>query len=128
MKNGETDCPFCNQIKAQDIIIEGKYTFAIFDRYPVSKGHSLVISKRHCSNYFELNEDEQRETWELISKIRQKIQQEHTPDGFNIGMNISSAAGQTVPHFHIHIIPRYKGDMQDPRGGIRHCIEGKGYY
>jgi ATP adenylyltransferase len=128
MNNGETGCPFCTTINAKDIIIEGKYTFAILDRYPVSKGHSLVISKRHCSNYFELNEDEQRETWELISKIRQKIQQEHTPDGFNIGMNISSVAGQTVPHSHIHIIPRYKGDMQDPRGGIRHCIEGKGYY
>jgi diadenosine tetraphosphate (Ap4A) HIT family hydrolase len=128
MNIGEIDCPFCTTIKVEDIIIEGKYTFAIHDRYPVSKGHTLVISKRHCSDYFDLYDDEQREAWELISKLRQKIQQEHTPDGFNIGMNISSAAGQTVPHCHIHVIPRYKGDMKNPRGGIRHCIEGKGYY
>ncbi|MBM3455425.1 MAG: HIT family protein [Bacteroidetes bacterium] len=94
----------------------------------VSKGHVLVITKRHYCDYFSLTEEEKMEAWNMISEIQIWVKEKHSPDGYNIGINISEAAGQTIAHAHIHLIPRYKEDINDPRGGIRHCIENKGYY
>lgn len=94
----------------------------------MSPGHSLIISKKLRQDYFNLNSDEQTELAFLINLVKDDIFKEFKPDGYNIGMNCGKAAGQTVFHFHCHIIPRYIGDMKDPRGGIRHCIENKGYY
>jgi diadenosine tetraphosphate (Ap4A) HIT family hydrolase len=91
-------------------------------------GHCLIISNKLRPTFFDLTEEEKIELIALTDKAKQLIEQEFKPDGYNIGMNCGLAAGQTVMHFHCHIIPRYFGDMEDPRGGIRHCIKGKGYY
>lgn len=115
-------------ILEKDKIYKGNNFFIIKDRFPVSPGHCLIISNEVRVDYFELSNEEKEELPLLINKAKELIEKEHTPDGYNIGMNCGAAAGQTVMHFHCHLIPRYKGDMQDPRGGIRHCIEGKGYY
>jgi diadenosine tetraphosphate (Ap4A) HIT family hydrolase len=110
------------------VLYSGAHFFIIKDAYPVSDGHLLIISNRVVTDYFELNADESMSLHDAIAQAKKLIEQEHAPDGYNIGMNCGEAAGQTVFHFHCHIIPRYKGDMEDPRGGIRHCIDGKGYY
>ena len=102
--------------------------FLIYDGYPVSPGHILIISKEEKSDFFSINEQEKIELTSLIEKAKEIIEIEHNPDGYNIGMNCGEAAGQTIMHFHCHVIPRYFGDMENPRGGIRHCINGKGYY
>ena len=115
-------------IPQKDYIYESDDYFMIYDRFPVSPGHILIISKKARSNYFELSESEKILLPNLIDKAKSIIDEQHQPDGFNIGMNCGAAAGQTVMHFHCHIIPRYKGDMADPCGGIRHAVEGKGYY
>lgn len=96
--------------------------------YPVSDGHTLIISNSHKSDYFLLNDFERKELANLILKTKEIIELEYKPDGYNIGINCGYDAGQTIMHFHCHVIPRYKGDMKDPRGGVRHCVEGKGYY
>jgi len=109
-------------------LYESKYFFIINDNYPVAPGHKLIISKRETLDFFSLTPEEKAELTTLIEKAKDLVLKEHTPDGFNIGMNCGATAGQTVMHFHCHLIPRYTGDMDDPRGGVRHCVEGKGYY
>lgn len=117
-----------SDISSSEYIFDSKYFFAIYDRYPVSPGHLLLISKKVKETYFDLEEDERKELSDLILKAKNAIELKYSPDGFNIGMNCGEAAGQTVMHFHCHVIPRYISDMADPRGGIRHCVYGKGYY
>ena len=109
-------------------IYKGEHFFLIRDKYPVSPGHTLIISKVEKADFFDLSFEERRELNELILTAKELIEKEYAPDGYNIGMNCGVAAGQTVMHFHCHVIPRYHGDMEDPRGGIRHCVMGKGYY
>lgn len=116
------------KIPKDEIIIESYNFFVIKDKYPVSKNHLLIISKRVVNDYFSLNQEEQKELTDLINKSKAYIEQIDNPDGFNIGMNCGEAAGQTIMHFHCHIIPRYTGDVDNPSGGIRHCVIGKGYY
>src|SRR5688500_13807981 len=115
-------------IPEQDILYRDEYFFVIKDRFPVSPGHCLIISNELKADYFGLSSEEKQHLSTVIDLTKSLITKEHTPDGYNIGMNCGEAAGQTVMHFHCHVIPRYKGDMDDPRGGIRHCIQGKGYY
>jgi len=107
---------------------QGKFFFIIKDRFPVSEGHCLIISNQEKENYFNLSDEEKQELIALIDIAKDLIEKEYSPDGYNIGMNCGEAAGQTVMHFHCHVIPRYKGDMIDPRGGVRHAVEGRGYY
>lgn len=109
-------------------IYTGNHFFLIKDNYPVSPGHILIISKEEKFDYFALSLEEHTELHSLIIRAKEIIEKTHNPDGYNIGMNCGEAAGQTVMHFHCHVIPRYIGDMENPRGGIRHCVEGKGYY
>lgn len=115
-------------IPKQEYILESEYFFVIRDRFPVSPGHSLIISKQLRSDFFDLNHAEKEQLIHLIGAVKENIEKEYSPDGYNIGMNCGEVAGQTVFHFHCHIIPRFKGDMENPRGGVRHVIEGKGYY
>lgn len=115
-------------IDADSIILEGKYLFAVFDKFPVSPGHTLIISKQVKQTYFDLTFQEKHELLEMIDQLKANLDSQYSPDGYNIGMNCGVTAGQTVMHFHCHLIPRYKGDMEDPRGGVRHCVKGKGYY
>lgn len=105
-----------------------EHFFLIYDGFAVSPGHILIISKNLRHDYFELTLEETADLDNAIQLARQLIEKNHTPDGYNIGMNCGQAAGQTVFHFHCHVIPRYKGDMDDPIGGVRHCVEGKGKY
>jgi diadenosine tetraphosphate (Ap4A) HIT family hydrolase len=116
------------EIPEDRIIFRDDLFFIIRDKYPVSPGHSLIISNKLKADYFELDEQEKLYLAEVIGKCKELIEKDFTPDGYNIGMNCGEVAGQTVMHFHCHLIPRYKGDMDDPRGGIRHCVSGKGYY
>jgi diadenosine tetraphosphate (Ap4A) HIT family hydrolase len=116
------------QIPADRILYRDPLFFIVRDIYPVSPGHSLIISNAVRADYFALTRAEQEHLPTVLTHCKQLIEQEFTPDGYNIGMNCGDAAGQTVSHFHCHLIPRYHGDMTDPRGGIRHCVAGKGYY
>jgi len=109
-------------------LLETEYFFAIRDGYPVSPGHTLIISKQLKLDYFGLSQDELQDLPRAIRLVKENIEESFKPDGYNIGMNCGAAAGQTVFHFHCHVIPRYLGDMDNPRGGVRHSIEGKGYY
>ena len=119
-------CPFCNP--EQEILAQKEHCFAIADKYPVSKGHTLVINRRHAETYFDLSREERTDCWDLVEELKEKLEHVHHPDGWNIGINTGRAAGQTVFHMHIHLIPRYKGDMKNPSGGVRHSVEGMGYY
>ena len=103
----------------KNYLIENELAFAVYDYYPVNKGHVLVIPKRHYASFFDATPDEIKAFNELINKVKDLLDGELNPDGYNIGINIGEAAGQTVFHLHIHIIPRYFGDVENPRGGIR---------
>ncbi|MFZ5515369.1 MAG: bifunctional class I SAM-dependent methyltransferase/HIT family protein [Candidatus Zhuqueibacterota bacterium] len=122
------DCPFCNLSNQTKLITESATAYAIYDNYPVSKGHSLIIPKDHIPNYFDLSEHSKRACWLIVDRVKQKLDIKFKPNGYNIGININQEAGQTIHHVHIHLIPRYKNDVENPRGGVRHVIPGKGYY
>ncbi|MEZ0454763.1 HIT family protein [Sphingobacterium thalpophilum] len=109
-------------------IAETEHFFLIRDGFPVSPGHTLIISKTLRVDYFELTTDEKADLDNAISLARSLVEAEFSPDGYNIGMNCGESAGQTVFHFHCHLIPRYIGDMENPRGGVRHVIPSKGSY
>ena len=106
------------------------YAFAVFDGFPVSPGHTLIITRRVVETWFDASPEEQKAMMDLVNKAKELLDQklDPTPQGYNVGFNCGSAAGQTVPHVHIHLIPRYEGDMSDPRGGVRHVIPNKGNY
>lgn len=120
-------CPFCNPDITR-IILANHHAVAINDGYPVSPGHSLIIPKRHIASFFEANREEQSALLDLISEMQELLVKERKPDGFNIGINVGEAAGQTVMHLHIHLIPRYAGDKPDPRGGVRWIFPDKAAY
>ena len=124
--NHNPHCPFCNLEREK--IIESEFAFAIYDRFPVNEGHCLIIPKRHTSNYFDLNFAEQIDCFSLLNRVKEKIQKIYNPNGYNVGININEVGGQTVPHVHIHLIPRYKDDVEDPRGGVRGVIPAKKEY
>jgi len=121
-------CPFCNLDPSREIIAESELAFAIYDKYPVNKGHTLIIPKRHCSSYFELTPEEQASCWQMVNELKTVMTEKYNTDGFNIGININEEAGQTIPHVHIHLIPRYKGDIDQPEGGVRGVIPEKRLY
>lgn len=120
--------PFFAFDDEKELIVESASAFSFFDKYPVTKGHALVIPKRLTASYFDLTQKEQTACWLVVNKVKSILNSRFKPDGFNIGINAGDAAGQTIPHAHIHVIPRYEGDMDDPRGGVRHVIPSKGNY
>ncbi len=111
-------CIFCN-IPNQEILAETDYSIIKMDNYPVNAGHTLIIPKRHVESYFDLYPVELEDIQEAIQIAKEIIDDTFTPDGYNIGVNIGSVAGQTINHAHVHLIPRYKDDIENPRGGIR---------
>ena len=119
------DCPFCGE---PEIIIENELAFAHYDSYPVSDGHCLIITRRHIAEYFEATAEEKAALWELIDAVKPIIDREFGPDGYNVGVNIGAAAGQSIPHLHLHVIPRYAGDVENPQGGVRGVIPHKQKY
>jgi len=122
-----TPCPFCLPSRNQ-IVMECSLAFVKRDGYPVAVGHSLIIPRRHVATFFETTDDERRAMLELLDETKVLLNREHRPDGYNIGINDGAAAGQTVMHVHLHIIPRYLGDKNDPRGGIRWIFPEKAKY
>lgn len=121
-------CPFCELHSDREIILENDMAYATFDIYPVNKGHVLIIPKRHCGDYFELTDEEQSSCWKMVNKVKELLSERFNPDGFNVGINIGKVAGQTINHVHIHLIPRYKGDIDEPEGGVRGVIPSKRKY
>ena len=109
-------------------VAENALAFALEDRFPVSPGHTLVIPRRLFATWFEATPEERTALFELVDEVKRVLDERLHPDGYNIGINAGEAAGQTVPHLHVHVIPRYRGDVDDPRGGVRHVIPGKGNY
>jgi diadenosine tetraphosphate (Ap4A) HIT family hydrolase len=120
-------CPFCHLEKSR-ITLENDCSAAFPDAYPVAEGHTLVVPKRHVAGLFDLPEEEQAAIWSLVAQVRGKLMDELQPDGFNVGVNDGPAAGQTVPHAHVHVIPRRTGDVADPRGGVRWVVPAKAPY
>jgi ATP adenylyltransferase len=123
-----TDCPFCNPEPERELILESAKAYAMYDKFPVSNGHALIIPKRHCADYFQLSFKEQSACWFILNKTKEILMKKFSPDGFNIGININESAGQTIPHVHIHLIPRYYGDVEIPEGGVRGVIPEKRIY
>ena len=122
------DCPFCQKDKSRDIVAESNKAVAIFDKYPVSKGHTLIIPKKHTANYFDLSFTDQLACWNLVNHVKKRLDGEYQPQGFNVGINVNETAGQTVHHVHIHLIPRYTGDVEEPEGGVRGVIPDRKTY
>lgn len=121
-------CLFCNIDKSR-VVSESHLCYAIGDGFPVTKGHTLVIPRRHAETYFDLTDDEVMACNDMLKALRESILAlDPSVKAFNVGMNAGAEAGQTIFHCHIHLIPRRTGDVENPRGGIRHVIPGKGYY
>ncbi len=116
------------EIPKERIIFQANYFYIIKDAFPVSPGHLLIISNEVRKDFFDLSYIEKIELTKVIEFAKEIILTEYKPNGYNIGMNCGEAAGQTVFHFHCHVIPRYNGDMENPRGGVRHVIPEKGDY
>jgi diadenosine tetraphosphate (Ap4A) HIT family hydrolase len=126
-KKGET-CPFCKLSRRVEIICETATCVAFYDGYPVSPGHALIIPKRHVANYFDLTNHEREAMNVMLQYVKRKIDERFHPDGYNVGINVNEVAGQSVFHVHMHLIPRYKGDVKNPRGGVRGVIPSKQNY
>jgi len=131
----EHPCPFCEITQdpsSSRLFASNEYTSVIADGYPVTDGHTLIIPKRHVASFFELTEQERASMFSLLDIAKAKLEQEHKPDGYNIGVNDGSSAGQTVPHCHMHLIPRYDEDNKargaDPKGGVRWVVPDKADY
>ena len=122
-----SNCPFC-QLDAACIVFSDDVTLVIRDAFPVSPGHTLIIPRRHVGSFFELTPPERARMFELLTQAKAELDGTLQPDGFNIGINDGAAAGQTVPHLHLHLIPRYRGDAPDPRGGVRWVLPAKAKY
>ena len=122
-----TPCPFC-ELGPDRIVAENSLAIAILDNYPVSAGHTLVVPREHKASLFDLSAQSQAAIWQLVGEVRHDLNLKLTATGFNIGLNDGRSGGQTVMHAHVHVIPRYKDDVPDPRGGIRWVIPDKAKY
>lgn len=128
MSSENNNCLFCS-IEENRFVGSNDLAYAIRDGFPVTPMHTLIIPKRHVSSYFELTLEELLACNELVRVLKKEIQDEDpSVDGFNVGINVGETAGQTIFHCHIHLIPRRKGDVPNPKGGVRHLIPGKGFY
>ena len=122
-----SSCPFC-AIPDERTVADSRFSVAIPDAYPVSPGHTLIVPRRHICSLFSLPREEREDLMDLLETMAERLRQERSPDGFNIGVNEGGAAGQTITHLHVHLIPRYAGDVPDPRGGIRWIMPARADY
>lgn len=120
-------CPFCHPNPDQ-VFLENDLVIGLWDKYPISPGHALLVPRRHVAGWFDAGEAEHLALAAALGIARDQILEHHRPDGFNIGVNSGEAAGQTIFHLHVHLIPRYKGDQEDPRGGVRRLFPIKARY
>ncbi len=123
----QDSCLFCRS-DIDSVFIRGELGFVCWDSYPVSDGHALVIPYRHVADYFDVTDRERVELWDLVDKGKRVIDARHRPHGYNVGVNVGRTAGQSVFHVHIHLIPRYRGDTENPKGGVRGVIPEKRLY
>jgi diadenosine tetraphosphate (Ap4A) HIT family hydrolase len=123
-----SDCPFCARIASDPSLQQGGAVVAIPDGFPLNPGHTLVVPRRHVADIFALSAEDQADVWRLVAAVRERLLAERRPDGFNIGLNVGEAGGQTVAHAHVHVIPRFRGDVPDPRGGVRWVIPARAAY
>jgi len=123
----DAPCPFCSLARGR-VLHERETAFAIRDGFPVSPGHTLIIPTRHVASFFEITDGERADLLALLRVARDDLDRQFRPAGYNIGINDGAAAGQTVPHLHVHLIPRYAGDRDDPRGGVRWVLPEKAAY
>jgi len=121
MNSTEQPCPLCQE---EDVILRNDYAYVRRDNFQLSRGHVLVVPIRHVAGYFDMTLEEKHAVVTLLDQAKALIESEHAPDGYNIGVNIGKAGGQSRMHVHVHLIPRYEGDVADPRGGIR-CVLAK---
>jgi len=126
MADPASACIFCKP--QREILAENEAALAVPDTYPVSPGHALVVPRRHAATIWDLSAEEFEACFRLVRELKPVLEARHKPDGFNVGVNCGEAAGQSVWHAHIHVIPRYKGDVPNPRGGVRHVIPLKARY
>lgn len=124
----ETTCPFCEPVTQERVFYRDEFVMGLWDAFPVSAGHALLVPIRHVATWFDASNEERIALTEAIDFARAVIEENHRPDGYNIGVNSGVAAGQTIFHLHLHVIPRYRGDVRDPRGGVRHVIPSRGNY
>ena len=122
------ECIFCGKISEKKFLFENNFWVALEDGFPVSKGHTLVIPKRHVASFFDLREEEFSSLKEMLDRVKERLEALYKPDGYNIGVNVGETAGQSVFHVHVHVIPRYAGDVANPRGGVRGVIPSKQNY
>ena len=125
MSDPNNPCLFC---VPRGVTRRNALAYCTRDTYPVSPGHALVVPFRHCAGYFDLTAEEVAACMQLLAEARMAIEEEFKPDGYNIGVNVNAAAGQSIFHVHIHLIPRYTGDSPNPQGGVRHVLPGKEHY
>ena len=123
-----TACPFCTRLNASDPLFRNELGAVIADAIPVSPGHLLVVPTRHESDFFALSGDEQHALVVLVTRARAWLHEHHQPAGYNVGINVGEAGGQTVGHAHVHVIPRFAGDVDDPRGGVRWVLPARAAY
>ncbi|MBF0349660.1 MAG: HIT family protein [SAR324 cluster bacterium] len=123
----QTPCVFCN-ISPEEKILENEIAYARHDKYPVNPGHTLIIPVRHIESYFLATDGEKQALWQMVEEAKMMLDNQFQPDGYNIGINVGEPSGQTVMHLHIHLIPRYKGDVANPRGGVRGVIPSRQNY
>ncbi len=126
-KNNCLFCDFKNN-ERHKIILETKTFYARWDNYPVSKGHAEIVPKKHVESFFRLGDEDVSQIFDLLKNVKKIIDKKFKPDAYNIGINDGEEAGRTIHHFHVHLIPRYKGDVKYPKGGVRNIIPGKGNY
>ncbi len=119
-------CLFCTDPKG--VSLQNELAYSARDSYPVSPGHTLVMPRRHVAEFFELTPEEVAACMDLVRQERERLDDEFQPDGYNIGVNVGQAAGQSIYHTHIHIIPRYQGDVENPQGGVRHVLPARAHY
>lgn len=120
-------CPFCT-IPDERVILANEHAVAVLDAYPVAPGHTLVLPREHAASIFTLRGEIRDSVWQLVAQVRQYLDERYFPDGFTVGTNDGAAAGQTVMHAHVHVIPRHHGDVPDPRGGVRWVIPANAAY
>src|SRR5262249_46819353 len=120
-------CPFCDP-PPDRVVWTSERVVALWDLYPVSPGHLLILPLRHIETYFDADPLEQEALWKAVGEAKALLDRTHAPHGYNVGFNAGAAAGQTVMHLHLHVIPRYLGDVPDPRGGVRYVIPARANY
>jgi diadenosine tetraphosphate (Ap4A) HIT family hydrolase len=122
-------CPFCERVaNSTPPSPANALAVAFADAYPLNPGHTLIVPRRHVARFCDLTAAEREALWDLVPCVREAIEREHTPDGYNLGLNDGVAAGQTIPHAHLHVIPRYSSDVPDPRGGVRWVLPARAAY